>query len=136
MSDRRGFYSSRTRTVPPPPGWILLFETYVAGVDYYDFSKGDLPLDEGMMVNLVREPSNQFDGNAIEVFTPQGEKLGYLPRRENGMLARLMDGGWVLEGRLEQVFTGRPDMGKAHPYNRRPFIELSVFAPAKLGSNG
>lgn len=35
--------------------------------------------------------------------TIQGEKLGYIPRSENGIFARLLDGGKLLQAKLVEV---------------------------------
>lgn len=39
-------------------------------------------------LTLVAEPTNKFDPNAIKVFEPGGEHVGYIPKRMNkGVLA-------------------------------------------------
>jgi len=40
---------------------------------------------------LKRQPDNQYDENAIEVYTLRGYKLGYLPRSENTVIAAIVD---------------------------------------------
>ncbi|WP_251717660.1 HIRAN domain-containing protein [Lactobacillus agrestimuris] len=40
---------------------------------------------------MIREPDNQYDEHAISVHTTGGLKLGYLPRKTNLILSRLMD---------------------------------------------
>ena len=42
---------------------------------------------------LQREPWNPYDDRAIVVLSPQGCKLGYIPRRRNQRLARELDQG-------------------------------------------
>jgi hypothetical protein len=52
---------------------------------------------------LKREPENPHDPLAIIIFDSTGQHhLGYVPRVKNGALARLMDVGKLLFGRLEQ----------------------------------
>jgi hypothetical protein len=51
---------------------------------------------------LVREPDNRHDGNAIRVEW-NGNKLGYVPRRENEAVAREMDRGTRLEARVSKL---------------------------------
>ena len=46
----------------------------------------------GTHLKLIREPSNEFDPNAILVYYNK-YKLGYLPKREAERLSRLMDKG-------------------------------------------
>ena len=92
---------------------IYLFGTEIAGTRYaeniqelYD------SLAEGDRVSLVREPENPYDEYAIRVETeehapigyipvkeleePDETKLGYIPRINNRIIARLMDAGKFL----------------------------------------
>lgn len=50
-------------------------------------------------LTFVREPANPADQWAIRV-EHTGSKLGYVPADINELLARLMDGGKQVEGRL------------------------------------
>lgn len=118
---------------PAPQGMALLLVTYVAGVAYHGFADGRMPLDEGMRVVLAREPENRYDVNAIAVRTPSGVKLGYVPRDRNAILARLMDAGWALAGRLERVDTPHADLGRRDENCWRAGLEVSIFAPAFVG---
>jgi hypothetical protein len=84
-------------------GRILLHEFTVAGIAYYD-AAGVLPrLAIGDPLALRREPRNRYDSLAIEVFTRDGAKLGYVPRLHNPPLARLMDAGLGLDGGVVDV---------------------------------
>lgn len=42
-------------------------------------------------VRLIPEPENQFDGNAIAVYTADGVKCGYIAREETAMIRSLME---------------------------------------------
>lgn len=78
---------------------IYLYTLSVAGIFYY--------IDEGLQIleedalTLKREPGNEYDKYAIEVYTKDGEKLGYIPRKNNKIFARLMDGGKYLYGKIK-----------------------------------
>ena len=50
-------------------------------------------LQPGEAVTLVREPSNPYDSNAVEVFNTAGTSLGYLPGFLAAQLAPRMDAG-------------------------------------------
>lgn len=52
---------------------------------------------------MKREPDNVYDRYAIELFTVKGEKIGYIPRKENKIFARLMDGGKMLSAKVRTV---------------------------------
>lgn len=81
---------------------ILLLVTHVAGTSYLDDPE-DLAtrLNSGDQFIMKREPNNEHDTNAILLFTKQGEKAGYLPRRKNEVIARLMDAGKTLFAQID-----------------------------------
>ena len=118
-----------SKTVAPPTGLALVLETSIAGIPYYDFHDGRMPVDAGMPVKVVREAANDYDANAIAIYTPAGAKLGYIPRRKNPLLARLMDAGWPLSGRVERVETPHPGLGDPRHSARRASIDISIFVP-------
>ncbi|MBI2265530.1 MAG: HIRAN domain-containing protein [Armatimonadetes bacterium] len=66
------------------------------GID--GIEKGLAPAD---FLLLRREPQNPHDGLAILILDPTGRKIGYIPRVKNEVLARLMDAGKLVFGRLE-----------------------------------
>jgi len=73
---------------------LLLLRTEIAGTTHTTGIEELEPfLRPGDRLELVRVPDNPSDPNAIKVYTGDRVKLGYLPRRENPVLARLMDGG-------------------------------------------
>lgn len=72
---------------------VWLFDTQVAGTQYYDCDLAMTELEEGTPLVLRREPGNPHDELAIEVLTTQGLKIGYVPRRRNTAVARLLDAG-------------------------------------------
>jgi hypothetical protein len=47
-------------------------------------------MNEGDLLQLVREPENEHDACAIALHW-NGEKIGYIPRDENALLSRLID---------------------------------------------
>lgn len=83
-------------TTPP----LFLLETHVAGTAYYQADEVRENLRVGQPLMLAREPANPHDALAIEVFTPEGAKLGYVPRIRNPPFARLMDAGRTVLARL------------------------------------
>lgn len=83
---------------PAAPAPILLLESHVAGTAYYDATALMAGLCCGQGLVLRRQPTNRYDTMAIEVLVADGGKLGYVPRRHNQPLARLMDAGKSLHG--------------------------------------
>ncbi|MES9857590.1 MAG: HIRAN domain-containing protein [Sedimenticola sp.] len=83
-------------------GQILLQESPLAGYPYHRASAVWSFLQEGEALGLKREPLNPYDPNAIAVWF-RNEKLGYVPRRENRALARMMDRGARLNSRINSL---------------------------------
>lgn len=52
-----------------------------------DFVKN---LQPGVLVTLVREPTNKFDANAVMVWA-DGKHVGYIPKATNKQLAQFID---------------------------------------------
>ena len=73
-------------------------------------------LKEGSRITFLRESDNQFDSNAIMALDEQGRKLGYIPKRENELMAALMGAGKYFYG----IITDPP---KPNEYtgNKTPF---------------
>ena len=57
-------------------------------------------LNEDDELDFIREPDNKYDSQAIAITTAYGIKLGYVPREDNKIAARLMDAGKILFGRI------------------------------------
>uniref|UniRef100_E6QTV2 HIRAN domain-containing protein n=1 Tax=mine drainage metagenome TaxID=410659 RepID=E6QTV2_9ZZZZ len=90
----------------PVQAEILLQTSPLAGFRYYAGKSVWQSMHEGDALVLVREPTNAWDVKAIRVEW-HGYKLGYVPRRENAALARLMDHGVRLKARIVRLVPGR-----------------------------
>jgi hypothetical protein len=83
---------------------IYLISASVAGSHYVD-DIYDL-LDKikiGAKLRFVREPDNKYDELAIIVKDQDNNKLGYVPRKKNPILARLMDAGKLIYGTVKTI---------------------------------
>lgn len=80
---------------------IFLIETHVAGTSHVPIRNIEPGISNGDSLVLRRETDNPHDPLAILILTGKGEKLGYVPRDRNEILARLMDAGKFLIARLE-----------------------------------
>ena len=80
---------------------IFLIEAHVAGTSHVPIREIEANLATGDSLVLRREPENPHDPLAILILTGYSEKLGYVPRDKNEILARLMDAGKFLIARLE-----------------------------------
>ena len=98
-------------------GRILLQSSPLAGFQYYEGRALWEQMRIGDALTLVREPDNSHDPLAVRVEW-KGNKLGYVPRRENQAVARQLDHGNPLEARIVRLVKHRD------PWKR---IEFEVF---------
>ena len=91
-------------TIPKPfEKDIFLFDTYIAGTTHIEGMEELEPyihIDDRL--DFFREPDNRYDPEAIVIKTAAGAKIGYVPRQDNVIFARLMDAGKLLFGRFSQ----------------------------------
>ena len=80
---------------------IFLLQCDVAGTSYVDLKEIEKHLNINDLLMLQREPKNEYDELAILIHDQKGNKLGYVPRAKNEVLARLMDAGKIVFGKLE-----------------------------------
>ena len=83
---------------------IYLISASIAG-SYYVDNISDLldEIKEGTKLRFIREPDNQYDELAIIVKDQNDNKLGYVPRKKNLILARLMDAGKLIYGTVKTI---------------------------------
>ena len=81
---------------------IRLSSPYIAGFQYYNGVELEQILKENDSLILKRESQNTHDCYAIEVFSGSN-KLGYLPRDENKVIARMMDQGMAVKARIIKI---------------------------------
>ena len=81
------------RSDPKERAVVYLFSTPVAGTYHVECFDGIFDsLLKGQRLTLSREPSNDYDDRAIAV--RMGDvRIGYIPRRSNSLLSRIMDSG-------------------------------------------
>ncbi len=78
---------------------IHLFDSYIAGTTHLKEPEVLDNVKTGDMLNLKRE-DNKFDDKAILVLNDAGQKLGYVPEKDNVVFARLMDAGKLLKAKV------------------------------------
>ena len=96
---------------------LLVQSSPLAGFRYHDAAAVWKELAVGDRLDLVREPANPHDANAVRVEW-RGRKLGYVPRAENAALAWAMDRGEPVTARISALREHR---------NPRRRIEFEVF---------
>ncbi|OYY93732.1 MAG: hypothetical protein B7Y41_09665 [Hydrogenophilales bacterium 28-61-23] len=102
---------------------LILQTSPVAGFQFYA-GKALFPLMRtGDALALLREPDNPYDPKAVRVEW-RGVQIGYAPRVDNVDLARLMDRGARIEGRILHLQMSRD------PW-KRVLMELYVPQPGE-----
>lgn len=96
---------------------FLIQQCPLAGFQYHEGEALWSQMRAGNRLELVREPANPFDDNAIRIEW-NGHKLGYIPRIQNQATARLLDEGARLEARIGRLETN------SNPWNR---VEVEVW---------
>ncbi|MBK0381837.1 HIRAN domain-containing protein [Pedobacter sp. SD-b] len=73
---------------------IYILQCFVRGFRFYKGEKLLKAMKVGDMLELVREPENQYDEFAIALHFNE-EKIGFVPMESNEILSRLLDSGAV-----------------------------------------
>jgi len=81
---------------------LLVQSSPLAGYRYGEGAQVWPLLREGDALELVPEPGNAHDANAVRVEW-RGRKLGYVPRRENAALAWGLERGTPLRARVSRL---------------------------------
>lgn len=80
---------------------ISLLECHVAGTNFRpDIADIEPALIVGANLKLQREPRNEFDESAIAVYDLENNKIGFVPKTKNEVLAKLLDAGKNLSAKL------------------------------------
>jgi hypothetical protein len=70
---------------------IYLLDCEIAGTYYQNINKIYSDLIIGEKLTLKRESNNEYDKYAVSVYNQSNVKLGYIPRNNNKIIAKLMD---------------------------------------------
>ena len=83
---------------------IFLLASAVVGTGFVDdIVKKTAAIEPGDVLAFRRDPRNRHDELAIQVLNGDGERIGFVPRRDNPVLARLMDAGKSLFGKVREI---------------------------------
>lgn len=105
----------------------VILECPVAGIGFHDIEEIWHELYVGAKLALVREPKNKCDKNAVAValatdYDDDSEDfdfdfiLGYIPRKDNAVIAAMLDMGWqeMLEAEITELNDHAPYNDKLH----------------------
>ena len=82
---------------------IFLLEITVAGTSYRDEIYDVEPLlKKGTILKMIRHPHNEYDELAIAIYY-EDIQIGWVPRRMNEVISRLMDAGKAFFCRVVSV---------------------------------
>ncbi len=97
---------------------VYLDSPYIAGFQYYKGLRIEPQLKKEDALELKRDPQNKYDRYAVEVFH-KTQKLGYLPRTDNKIIARMLDQGLTLKAKIRSIDP------EAHPFRR---VKIRVYS--------
>lgn len=100
---------------------IVVQYSAVAGFRHYEGRSVWADLKVGDRLDLLHEADNPHDPHAIRVEW-RGRTLGYVPQHENSHLARQVQHGVRLEGRITRLQKSR---------NGRNRVSYEVFVPLR-----
>ncbi len=85
---------------------LIVQSSPLAGSQFYAARQVWQDMKVGDELELVREPDNAHDANAVRVLW-RGEMLGYVPKRENAHVARQLDHGARVRARIVRLVEHR-----------------------------
>ena len=69
---------------------VYLLQCFVRGFQYYEGPKIISKINKSGLLEMVREPKNKYDENAIALHF-DNQKIGFIPRESNEILSVLLD---------------------------------------------
>lgn len=81
---------------------VLIQESPLAGFQFHRGEAAWSSLAVGAPLRIVREPNNSHDANAVAIYF-NDDKLGYVPRGENGTVAQMLDRGERLTASISHL---------------------------------
>lgn len=100
-----------------PHARVLVQTTLAAGLRHHEAKEVWDSMSAGDALELVREPANEHDSNAVRVDW-NAHVLGYIPRGENADVARQLDRGQPLRARIVHLARYR---------NHRRKLEIEIY---------
>ena len=103
-------------TTKPAGNYKKLYQTFDFMLVGYDFEsditgeprkKQIKHLKEFDPVILEREPQNEYDKNAIKVYDMDGIDIGYISKKENRVIGRLIDEGLEIESYVKKILNSK-----------------------------
>ena len=80
---------------------VFLMECHVAGTSHRNLVEVEPALKEKDPLVFRRDPENAHDPLAIRILDAEDHDLGFIPQEKNEVVARLMDAGKLIFGRID-----------------------------------
>ena len=81
---------------------------YIAGLQYYEVLEVWKKLEIGQSLELIAEPDNRYDKNAV-IVSFKGKKLGYLSRSQNQAVSAILRTGHdVYTAQIQSLYSQNP----------------------------
>lgn len=88
---------------------IYVLDTYIAGLAYRDKDMLEKEIRENARFYMKRDISNLHDIKAIKIVSKSGHVVGFVPKKDNEIISRLMDSGKYFYCIINEV-----DMDRLH----------------------
>jgi len=78
-------------------------EFYIAGVKFHQYKDVLNDVSEGNVLQLIPEPTNKYDPNAVQIHFDNGDKsafIGFVPKKFSSEISALLEVGIDLECKL------------------------------------
>jgi len=113
ISINPGYWLSTLQAVRPPQEEVSetgQITTFVAGTRYEGRPAVVSSLQAGQTLQLVPEPTNPYDRNAVRVECLDGRRVGYIPRHLAALIAAVIH--TPLQARVTALDRSIPSFGK------------------------
>lgn len=125
---------SRVSHASAPVASIELLECAIAGFQFHAGERLWPDLAVGQSVELMREPANPYDANAIAVHW-HGEHIGYVPKLANRALARRLDQQLPTVAAIASLQRHYDPWQRVNIHIRAPVGEASPASFAAIGKS-
>ena len=99
---------------------VFLMECHVAGTTHLDLKDVEPGLLTDSLLIFKREQDNPYDPLAIQIYDEHNNRVGYIPKAKNEVIARLMDAGKLIFG----VFCEKNWEGHSHNWLK---LQIKVY---------
>lgn len=98
-----GKITGQTHLPKPFAHEVHLLEIHIAGTTYIkNIWEIEPKITHDMILTFRREIDNEYDTHAIMILSPDGDKIGYVPKAKNEVISNLLDAGKLIYGKVKE----------------------------------